>query len=666
MTIKHLHALWRTLRNRSDASLDASFRDLHPLATPADFRSTRSLATELGFISAGAHVAEPGKRFAKLPHWRTWQPDEEQKKILAKHKIDFVEALPSEARPVIVDLFSGAGGLSLGFEMAGFKCGLAVDDDAQAADAHKKNFPNCETVHEDIKKIAADDCTLLRKRLGKEIRVAGVVGGPPCQGFSYIGERVVADERNMLTSYFMDVVLALKPDFFVMENVAGILNSGARPKFAQHLGQYAKSIGPAATQIAESLPACPKAANKRERQYNKRLVSAAVQEYQHALAMTGAGATKSSDIARQSAVFRKILIEHLRRHFSKGLLLEAESTIHRNTGAVCLLGISSLVCAAVRSEKDRDTKAESIIQGLTADKSEIGKVSKDLLKQFRSLDTMASYKGVSVGPVLRHLIERAEQDYNITAPKLLSSAWYGAPQDRRRVFLVGVRKDLKSHFEFPAPTHRVKGDTKSAAASLTAVTCREAIGDLPDVDEFELLIEGDAIPSSAADPRPSAFSRCLRLDSLPADATLPRPSWDPFQIDCCKRTLHSNHVVARLEKTGHGVLDETSGKTRLNPDDVAHTLRAGTREGKGSHTAVRPIHYSLNRVITVREGARLMGWPDWMTFHPTKWHGFRLVGNGVPGQLGFAIARSLRALLYQSHRAERRLSGQASGSAKRG
>ena len=68
-------------------------------------------------------------------------------------------------------------------------------------------------------------------------------------------------------------------------------------------------------------------------------------------------------------------------------------------------------------------------------------------------------------------------------------------------------------------------------------------------------------------------------------------------------------------------------------------------QDKGSHTAVRPIHYEHNRVITVREEARLMGYPDWTTFHESKWHGSRLVSNGAPLPLGYAIAASLRESL---------------------
>src|SRR5690606_27747231 len=76
-------------------------------------------------------------------------------------------------------------------------------------------------------------------------------------------------------------------------------------------------------------------------------------------------------------------------------------------------------------------------------------------------------------------------------------------------------------------------------------------------------------------------------------------------------------------------------------DGISNTLRAGTASDRGAHTAPRPIHPTLPRVITVREAARLHGYPDWFRFHATKWAGFREVGNSVPMALGRAVGREL-------------------------
>ena len=70
-------------------------------------------------------------------------------------------------------------------------------------------------------------------------------------------------------------------------------------------------------------------------------------------------------------------------------------------------------------------------------------------------------------------------------------------------------------------------------------------------------------------------------------------------------------------------------------------LRAGTDGARGAFTSPRPIHFAYPRCITVREMARLHGFPDWFRFHATKWHGARQVGNSVPPPLARAIAESL-------------------------
>src|ERR1035438_3384609 len=84
---------------------------------------------------------------------------------------------------------------------------------------------------------------------------------------------------------------------------------------------------------------------------------------------------------------------------------------------------------------------------------------------------------------------------------------------------------------------------------------------------------------------------------------------------------------------------------KLSPDGLSNTLRAGTDSSRGAFTSPRPIHYAYPRCITVREMARLHGFPDWFRFHQTKWHGARQIGNSVPPPLGRAVALQVIAVL---------------------
>ena len=122
----------------------------------------------------------------------------------------------------VIDLFAGVGGLSLGFEMAGFSVLLANEYDEEIANAYVVNHKKVKMIVDDITKIDFANTFLPFK--GK---VDVIIGGPPCQGFSQKGQRkLIDDKRNYLFRYFIKTVELLTPKYFVMENVPNILTSG--------------------------------------------------------------------------------------------------------------------------------------------------------------------------------------------------------------------------------------------------------------------------------------------------------------------------------------------------------------------------------------------------------------------------------------------------------
>lgn len=121
----------------------------------------------------------------------------------------------------MIDLFSGVGGLSLGFEMAGFKAVIANEYDASIAESYVKNRPHVKMIVNDITQLPIQE-TFSEYR-GK---IDLIVGGPPCQGFSQKGQRKsINDERNFLFRYYYEVVALVKPKYFVMENVPNLLTT---------------------------------------------------------------------------------------------------------------------------------------------------------------------------------------------------------------------------------------------------------------------------------------------------------------------------------------------------------------------------------------------------------------------------------------------------------
>lgn len=120
-----------------------------------------------------------------------------------------------------IDLFSGAGGMSLGFNNAGFKNLLAVEFNKDFAETYRKNFPKHNLIVDDIKNVTEKQIY----DIIKNEKVDVIIGGPPCQGFSIagnIGRNFIDDDRNRLFKEFVRFVRIIKPKMFVLENVAAM------------------------------------------------------------------------------------------------------------------------------------------------------------------------------------------------------------------------------------------------------------------------------------------------------------------------------------------------------------------------------------------------------------------------------------------------------------
>ena len=120
----------------------------------------------------------------------------------------------------VLDLFSGCGGLSLGFKLAGFKIEGAIDHDKDSIKTFKKNFGEGKFFVKDINEINEE---FIKKNF-KNIDV--IIGGPPCQGFSNANrwQKNYSDPRNLLFLKFIEFVKLIKPKMVLIENVSGILS----------------------------------------------------------------------------------------------------------------------------------------------------------------------------------------------------------------------------------------------------------------------------------------------------------------------------------------------------------------------------------------------------------------------------------------------------------
>jgi DNA (cytosine-5)-methyltransferase 1 len=134
-------------------------------------------------------------------------------------KAHFMKSDTHSSAPLLVDLFCGAGGLSTGLEQAGFRPVVGVDFDRHAIATYARNHPSTIALPKDITKVSGEEILAAAEGTGIDL----IAGGPSCQGYSTHGKRVEDDPRNFLFKQFVRIVREVRPKFFLMENVKGLL-----------------------------------------------------------------------------------------------------------------------------------------------------------------------------------------------------------------------------------------------------------------------------------------------------------------------------------------------------------------------------------------------------------------------------------------------------------
>ena len=252
-------------------------------------------------------------------------------------------------------------------------------------------------------------------------------------------------------------------------------------------------------------------------------------------------------------------------------------------------------------------------------------------------------KGLTVGQhrgFLDELINAfGDVGYDVLLPwQVLNACHFGVPQDRERLILLGAKVGMRLP-SYPQPSTLAAGSEQTGLLPL-GPTCSDALDDLPDAEEFETLKDLDEVRvtrwGKASDY--AAYLRCVNRQSWYFGY---RRSWDRMLLTASNRTEHTEISRRRFAETAPGEVEPISRFYRLPRKGISNTLRAGTDSARGAFTSPRPIHYKYARCVTVREMARLHGFPDWFRFHVTKWHGARQVGNSVPPPLARAIAHQI-------------------------
>lgn len=207
---------------------------------------------------------------------------------------------------------------------------------------------------------------------------------------------------------------------------------------------------------------------------------------------------------------------------------------------------------------------------------------------FENVPNLATVSGGEVVAALKRTFAKA--GYSAT-DAILFAADYGVPQMRKRLFVVGARDRV-----IPMPPESTHGSENSLLGMNQHVKASEALDDLPDVE----VPEAEAIPNH-------------------------------------EPTFHSEQMLEVFATLEPGKRDPKSRHDRLHPDRLGYTLRAGT----GNFSPLRPVHHRYDRVLSVRECARLQSFPDTFIWPDTmaRLQQYRQVGNAVPPLLAQAVAR---------------------------
>lgn len=256
-------------------------------------------------------------------------------------------------------------------------------------------------------------------------------------------------------------------------------------------------------------------------------------------------------------------------------------------------------------------------------------------------------KGLTVGRHRNFLNEVIEEfrsaGYQTRLPwQILDAAEYGVPQHRERLILIGARRGLKLP-EYPAARFRA-ADGREGSSLPQGPTCADALADLPEAELFHELLHSDQVFTRKFGI-PSKYAREMRSVRVDSWHFGYEREWDPLILTSSLRTEHTPISRRRFDATRPGNVEPISRFYKLSPTGLSNTLRAGTDSSRGAFTSPRPIHYLHPRCVTVREMARLHGFPDWFRFHTTKWHGARQIGNAVPPPLARAVGSQIIAAI---------------------
>ena len=516
-----------------------------------------------------------------------------------------------------IDLFAGAGGLSLGFmQTKKFDIKVAFENNPNMQETYKQNHKGT-VVYGDV---CAADYSKIQEKFGK---FDVVIGGPPCQGFSNANRQKnhAISMNNMLVKEYMRAVIELQPIAFVMENVS-MLKSDVHRFYMdkddeKKIEKYNIPFDVSEIELLDKTYYFDEAID---------IVKSLDDIIQH---LWDEKIYYSINViyktSKNNKKLQKLLKDREKQLISllNGIEINSKdyiSVVSNNAFNSILDYYSGSIKL---SEMIKHLEKAIMIQRMLSKAKEI--FDNNIVVEEYNCDNgiVAKIKSFAVYDYVKAILGSDENNYTINSDVLCATE-FGAPQKRKRFIVIGVKKDVSDHFEMPA------GKIKEAQFR----TVRDAIEDIQDVDPVFSVEEDKGTELETKDDL-NPLAKKLRNSEVLYNDIITKTT--PIAMERFK---------ALEQGQNFHTLDKKLKTTYTDPSRTQNTvyLRLNYDEPSGTVINVRKsmwVHPVLDRALSIREAARLQTFPDSFRFCGSKDKQYQQVGNAVPPILANAIAKHL-------------------------
>jgi DNA (cytosine-5)-methyltransferase 1 len=525
----------------------------------------------------------------------------------------------------IVDLFSGAGGLSYGFLQTGrFIIKAAFEINPCAQKTYLRNHGDHVSMYSDVEDALSEK---IKAKLGK---VDVIIGGPPCQGFSNANRQKnhAISHNNYLVKKFVQAILHLKPMAFIMENVS-MLQSNVHRFYVDKsdravIKQYGITSTPAEIQLLD-----------------KAFLFDGVTGIVKDKAKIADYLWNEKDYLIMNVIYKarknkKKLKKALAKH-QKCLLALAESLIARrnkNDHIIHHNNIAGDVLQKYFANNHTDKKATVLcnaiepaimLQQMLSKAMEIHDNHIIVTGYTKERGLAVQVSSISVIDYIDSILGAKNNEYNIIKG-VLSAAAFGVPQKRMRFVVMGIRKTIADNIALPTGTF----DEKNFQTVKDAIKDIESIKTTINVEEKNGGVKLPKIPETI-----SKLGRQLRDSNVLYNHV----STNTTQV------ARKRFVAIRQGENFHSLpskLKTTYSDTKRTQNTIYLRLRynepSGTVVNVRKSMWIHPVHH---RALSIREAARLQTFPDSFVFCGTKDSQYQQIGNAVPPILARALAEHL-------------------------